>query len=145
MGGGYWVAGVGNEVVAGGGVLSAITVILVCYLLKTIRLRCVSLEVAHKPSQCSRRMRSEREDGEVVTRIALARRNMRQRGDVGDSAEPESCPICLGHASFPVDTNCGHTFCAECVLSYWQHDQWPRPARCPVCRNQVQLSAARKK
>lgn len=76
----------------------------------------------------------------MVTRAELAREGRQgagQRGGVGESAEPEGCPICLSNLSFPIDTNCGHTFCAECILSYWQHDQWPRPARCAVCRSQA--------
>ncbi len=49
----------------------------------------------------------------------------------------ENCPVCLGRIEYSVQTNCGHRFCAECVLEYWRHDQWPRPARCPVCRRTV--------
>ncbi len=49
----------------------------------------------------------------------------------------ENCPVCLGRVEHCVETNCGHKFCAECVLEYWRHDQWPRPARCPVCRRMV--------
>ena len=50
---------------------------------------------------------------------------------------PENCPVCLGRLQYPVETNCGHRFCAECMLEYWRHDQWPGPARCPVCRTTV--------
>ena len=48
-----------------------------------------------------------------------------------------NCPVCLGSIDCAVQTNCGHMFCAQCILEYWRHDQWPRPARCPVCRRQV--------
>ena len=83
-------------------------------------------------------MHPEQERGVLAARMEMqARRERDQRGGVGESAEPESCPICLSLMSFPVDTNCGHTFCVRCILSYWQHDQWPRPARCPVCRSRV--------
>lgn len=48
------------------------------------------------------------------------------------------CPVCLDpHMQYGVVTNCGHTFCAHCILQYWRLDQWPSPARCPVCRRQV--------
>ena len=68
----------------------------------------------------------------------------RAAGDVGlengpteNSGDTNHCPICLSALSNWVDTNCGHTFCAECLLSYWRHDQWPLPARCAVCRTPV--------
>ena len=54
-----------------------------------------------------------------------------------DHTEHENCAICLSTLAHAVGTNCGHTFCAVCLLSYWQHDQWPRPARCAVCRTPV--------
>lgn len=79
------------------------------------------------------------EDSPTTMRMPLPTRELAPRGRVvvGDGAEPENCPICLSSLSFAVDTNCGHTFCARCILSYWEHDQWPRAARCPVCRNGV--------
>ena len=51
-----------------------------------------------------------------------------------------ACPVCLAPITHAVETNCGHRFCAQCVLAYWQHDQWPRAARCPMCRRQVSQS-----
>ncbi len=54
-----------------------------------------------------------------------------------DVAPDQRCPVCLAPLVYPVQTNCGHTFCAQCVLTYWRHDQWPRAARCPICRRQV--------
>ena len=79
------------------------------------------------------------EDSPTTMRMPLPTRELapRRRVGVGDGAEPENCPICLSSLSFAVDTNCSHTFCARCILSYWEHDQWPRAARCPVCRNGV--------
>lgn len=38
----------------------------------------------------------------------------------------------------PVGTNCGHTFCAPCILR-WQREKWPDPCECPICRRQVGL------
>ena len=101
------------------------------------------MNCASKPAQAisyQRRMYADREEEFVATGMAISARDSDRRGVIGDSAEPENCPICLSNPSFAVDTNCGHTFCAQCILSYWEHDQWPRPARCPVCRNQVHLS-----
>ncbi len=31
------------------------------------------------------------------------------------------CPICLTNSFLPVETNCGHVFCASCVIQYWRH------------------------
>lgn len=55
------------------------------------------------------------------------------------NAEPIQCPVCLNNITYPVVTNCDHTFCAECVLAYWRADRWPRACRCPVCRREVTL------
>ena len=49
------------------------------------------------------------------------------------------CAVCLNNVTYPVETNCGHTFCCECVLAYWRADRWPRACRCPVCRREVTL------
>lgn len=47
------------------------------------------------------------------------------------------CPICLNEPRFPIETNCGHLFCAQCVILYWRHGNWRGTIRCPVCRQQV--------
>ena len=40
---------------------------------------------------------------------------------------------------YPIETNCGHVFCARCILQYWHADRWPNTCRCPVCRREVSL------
>lgn len=50
-----------------------------------------------------------------------------------------SCPICLGDMEFGVDTNCGHYYCGNCIMAYWQHGRWLGAVACPVCRQQVTL------
>uniref|UniRef100_A0A667XFZ6 Si:dkey-183n20.15 n=1 Tax=Myripristis murdjan TaxID=586833 RepID=A0A667XFZ6_9TELE len=47
------------------------------------------------------------------------------------------CPVCLQTASFPVQTNCGHLFCAPCLLAYWRHGSWLDAISCPLCRQKV--------
>lgn len=47
------------------------------------------------------------------------------------------CPVCLNEPRLPVETNCGHLFCANCLIVYWRHGNWRGPVRCPVCRTQV--------
>ncbi|KAL3224337.1 hypothetical protein MRX96_049527 [Rhipicephalus microplus] len=49
------------------------------------------------------------------------------------------CPICLGEPRHSVETNCGHLFCASCLVSYWHHGNWRGAVRCPVCRQQVSV------
>uniref|UniRef100_A0A672J036 Si:dkey-183n20.15 n=1 Tax=Salarias fasciatus TaxID=181472 RepID=A0A672J036_SALFA len=49
------------------------------------------------------------------------------------------CPVCLQTASFPVQTNCGHVFCARCLITYWRHGSWLDAISCPLCRQKVSL------
>ncbi|UXI17706.1 ankyrin repeat domain-containing protein 13C [Sarcoptes scabiei] len=51
-----------------------------------------------------------------------------------------NCPVCLNSFTYPIETNCGHMFCAECILRCWQQPQWRGgPIKCPVCRQQVNI------
>ncbi|MBN3313984.1 RN170 ligase, partial [Atractosteus spatula] len=47
------------------------------------------------------------------------------------------CPVCLQTAAFPVETNCGHLFCAPCLIAYWRHTSWLGAISCPLCRQKV--------
>ncbi|KAJ8277868.1 hypothetical protein GJAV_G00081040 [Gymnothorax javanicus] len=47
------------------------------------------------------------------------------------------CPVCLQTAIFPVETNCGHLFCAPCLITYWRHGTWLDAISCPLCRQKV--------
>ncbi|KAF7654728.1 hypothetical protein LDENG_00065780 [Lucifuga dentata] len=49
------------------------------------------------------------------------------------------CPVCLQTASFPVQTNCGHLFCAPCLIAYWRHGSWLDAVSCPLCRQKVSV------
>ncbi|KAI1289544.1 E3 ubiquitin-protein ligase [Halotydeus destructor] len=49
------------------------------------------------------------------------------------------CPVCLNEPRLPVETNCGHLFCANCIVVYWRHANWMGPVRCPVCRTEVSV------
>ncbi|XP_069006029.1 E3 ubiquitin-protein ligase RNF170 [Embiotoca jacksoni] len=49
------------------------------------------------------------------------------------------CPVCLQTARFPVKTNCGHLFCAPCLIAYWRHGTWLDAISCPLCRQKVSV------
>lgn len=49
------------------------------------------------------------------------------------------CPVCLQTPSFPVQTNCGHLFCAPCLITYWRHGSWLDAISCPICRQKVSV------
>uniref|UniRef100_A0A3Q0REQ8 Si:dkey-183n20.15 n=1 Tax=Amphilophus citrinellus TaxID=61819 RepID=A0A3Q0REQ8_AMPCI len=49
------------------------------------------------------------------------------------------CPVCLQAARFPVQTNCGHLFCAPCLITYWRHGSWLDAISCPLCRQKVSV------
>ena len=103
-------------------------------------------------------VRSAHVHPDSVDQVAAVRRGRRAAGGTRPSSspgpEPQSlgpragggpvqdtpCPVCLDpNVQYCVETNCGHRFCAHCILQYWRLDQWPSPARCPVCRRQVSL------
>ena len=59
----------------------------------------------------------------------------------GPSASRD-CPICLDRASFAVETNCAHVYCAECILEYYERGGGGsalllQPVVCPCCRRRV--------
>ncbi|KAL5486422.1 hypothetical protein EMCRGX_G018894 [Ephydatia muelleri] len=70
-------------------------------------------------------------------------RDAREALDVREASErdgdPGNCPVCLGPPVHLIEATCGHTYCAQCFLTYWRHDRWPNAARCPVCRREVTL------
>ncbi|XP_047444317.1 RING-HC_RNF170 domain-containing protein [Mugil cephalus] len=55
------------------------------------------------------------------------------------STNRQDCPVCLQTARFPVQTNCGHLFCAPCMIAYWRHGSWLDAVSCPLCRQKVSV------
>lgn len=49
------------------------------------------------------------------------------------------CPVCLTDTKFCTTTNCGHVFCAPCIITYWRYGRWLGAINCPVCRQQVTI------
>ncbi|GIZ02721.1 e3 ubiquitin-protein ligase RNF170 [Caerostris extrusa] len=60
-----------------------------------------------------------------------------QRTNRAHYGSDHQCPICLNEPHYPVETNCGHLFCAQCIITYWQHGNWIGAIHCPVCRQTV--------
>lgn len=42
-----------------------------------------------------------------------------------------TCPVCLETFNSPVSLGCSHSFCSECLQSYWKQNSC---RKCPVCR-----------
>lgn len=59
----------------------------------------------------------------------------------GAADSTDNCSICLSAFEAAVDTNCGHTFCANCLEQYWRHGHHlpAQTMRCPMCRQHVNL------
>ncbi|XP_016539068.2 E3 ubiquitin-protein ligase RNF170 isoform X2 [Capsicum annuum] len=47
--------------------------------------------------------------------------------------EDDCCPICFGNFTIPCKTNCGHWFCASCILQLWYYRSTLRRCKCPIC------------
>ncbi|KAJ5071128.1 e3 ubiquitin-protein ligase [Anaeramoeba ignava] len=46
--------------------------------------------------------------------------------------EELKCPICMQIFENCTQTNCGHAFCAECILTSINHNKY-----CPICRSEI--------
>ncbi|XP_065071376.1 E3 ubiquitin-protein ligase RNF170-like [Rhopilema esculentum] len=62
-----------------------------------------------------------------------------QRRQIPNDVRFEQCPICLDQIAIPTETNCGHLFCAACIVAYWEAGSWLRGMNCPICRQEVSL------
>ncbi|XP_067933963.1 E3 ubiquitin-protein ligase RNF170-like [Watersipora subatra] len=49
------------------------------------------------------------------------------------------CPVCLDAIRYGLETNCGHLFCGNCVITYWRTGRWTGPVACPNCRQTVTI------
>ncbi|KAK6136513.1 hypothetical protein DH2020_029749 [Rehmannia glutinosa] len=43
------------------------------------------------------------------------------------------CPICFDRFTIPCRSNCGHWFCASCILQCWMFRSSIQPCKCPLC------------
>uniref|UniRef100_A0A3Q1GFB3 RING-type domain-containing protein n=1 Tax=Acanthochromis polyacanthus TaxID=80966 RepID=A0A3Q1GFB3_9TELE len=58
---------------------------------------------------------------------------MAQRGVQLDQ-EKLSCSICLDLLKDPVTIPCGHSYCMNCIRSYWDGQYLGQTYSCPQCR-----------
>eukprot|EP00164_Ancoracysta_twista_P001611 GFYU01002114.1.p1 GENE.GFYU01002114.1~~GFYU01002114.1.p1 ORF type:complete len:255 (+),score=33.62 GFYU01002114.1:106-870(+) len=68
----------------------------------------------------------------LSTRDAAARRTP-------EGGNTITCPICLDPCAVPVETICGHVYCAQCMAAVIRHRRSIHAVNCPVCRRPVRL------
>ena len=129
---GEFIEGVGNELLVA--IVAALLVVLLVGVAQPL-LRGDHLVVADDPP-----VEARGGEGDDATRAAAPPPRRPGAADATDN-----CSICLGAFEAPVDTNCGHTFCAACLEQYWRHGQHVPSAAltgtmsCPMCRQNVNL------
>ncbi|KAM7251307.1 hypothetical protein ACFE04_023190 [Oxalis oulophora] len=45
----------------------------------------------------------------------------------------DCCAICFGNFTVACKSNCGHWYCAACILQYWNYAAASKPCKCPMC------------
>ncbi|XAR56335.1 hypothetical protein NMG60_11036780 [Bertholletia excelsa] len=82
---------------------------------------------------------TEEESGEEVEREVEqgAREKERERRQLETPPDDDVCPICFGSFAVPCRAPCGHWFCGDCILQYWNHGAALKPCKCPMCSQQI--------
>lgn len=72
----------------------------------------------------------EKRDGDVKME---EEESVKRRDENEKPPEDDCCPICFGNFSIPCKTNCGHWFCASCILQLWHYRSTIQRCKCPIC------------
>lgn len=124
-----YIEGVGDDVVV---LLSTLVLVIVPITTYIARKLMVSNEIHPQNREIVEETRSRiRLDDAVSEENELNNERQYYRNPV--------CPICLQDYRLPVGTNCGHVFCAQCLITYWRFGNWLGAVQCPVCRQQVTI------
>ncbi|KAM7266421.1 hypothetical protein ACFE04_004318 [Oxalis oulophora] len=49
------------------------------------------------------------------------------------------CSVCHSTFTSPVQANCSHWFCGNCIMLVWEHGSSLQPCKCPLCRRHITL------
>ncbi|XVE66882.1 hypothetical protein DITRI_Ditri08aG0115400 [Diplodiscus trichospermus] len=47
--------------------------------------------------------------------------------------DDDCCPICFCSFTVPCRSNCGHWYCGNCILQFWNYSSASKPCKCPMC------------
>ncbi|KAM7478858.1 hypothetical protein LguiA_027071 [Lonicera macranthoides] len=56
-----------------------------------------------------------------------------KKREVDTPPDDDCCPICFGDFTIACKTNCGHWFCATCILQFWNYRAALQKCKCPIC------------
>ncbi|XP_023185427.1 NLR family CARD domain-containing protein 3-like isoform X6 [Xiphophorus maculatus] len=65
----------------------------------------------------------------------------RKRSSVGEEEQLSCCALCQKVMMDAVSTSCGHWFCRQCTVSYWNQSAPSGPSSCPQCGKQPEIGA----
>nr|CAB3265636.1 E3 ubiquitin-protein ligase RNF170 [Phallusia mammillata] len=140
---GTYVEGIGDEVVFAFLTLLAIAASTTFFIFKWINY--TNLHAIHPDSQenvAATRSQLGINPDETQT-DGLANNNTNASENLNENRQryysDRRCPICLLEARLAVETNCGHLFCGQCIITYWRYGDWLGAVQCPVCRQLVSL------
>ncbi|XP_013415214.1 E3 ubiquitin-protein ligase RNF170 isoform X2 [Lingula anatina] len=134
LGPGTIIEGIGDDVMMGMFVFIAVVTVIVGYAMYWYRQRTTVRQTIHPESQ-----QNVEDARQRMQRQRLRDQNWQGRRSANPRQGDITCPICLNDASYAIETNCGHTFCGQCIITYWRHGSWLGAVRCPVCRQQVTI------
>ncbi|KAF7127669.1 hypothetical protein RHSIM_Rhsim11G0127600 [Rhododendron simsii] len=61
----------------------------------------------------------------------------RRRENESRPPDDDCCSICFGNFTVPCRAPCGHWYCGDCILQYWNHGAALKPCKCPMCSQPI--------